>query len=193
MQLKSVTTIDTTNCDNYLELRTFDVTGTTTAKAYTKYAYPIIPNLSNIINVNSLPETVTVDESTADTKIKVTKNYRCWKLPPYGSKDDDIQQALALIGCKLVIYNNVGSYKIDLYGRFFKAGETDFKAKLTLAKGLVALTMCVGTDGQFYWQYDGAIAELKVDESKFTGTLKPGTGFQYKVEIDYPPIIRPNN
>lgn len=192
-QLNSVTTIDTTNCDNYLELRTFDVTGTTTAKAYTKYAYPIIPNLSTIINVNSLPETVTVDESTADTKIKVTKNYRCWKLPPYGSKDEDIQQALALIGCKLVIYNNVGSYKIDLYGRFFKAGETDFKAKLTLAKGLVALTMCVGTDGQFYWQYDGAIAELKVDESKFTGTLKPGTGFQYKVEIDYPPIIRPNN
>lgn len=179
MQLKSVTTIDTTNCDNYLELRTFDVTGPTTAKAYTKYAYPIIPNLSTIINVNSLPETVTVDESTADTKIKVTKNYRCWKLPPYGSKDDDIQQALALIGCKLVIYNNVGSYKIDLYGRFFKAGETDFKAKLTLAKGLVALTMCVGTDGQFYWQYDGAIAELKVDESKFTGTLKPGTGFVY--------------
>lgn len=179
-QLNSVTTIDTTNCDNYLELRTFDVTGTTTAKAYTKYAYPIIPNLSTIINVNSLPETVTVDESTADTKIKVTKNYRCWKLPPYGSKDEDIQQALALIGCKLVIYNNVGSYKIDLYGRFFKAGETDFKAKLTLAKGLVALTMCVGTDGQFYWQYDGAIAELKVDESKFTGTLKPGTGFNIR-------------
>lgn len=191
MQLNSVTTIDTTNCDNYLELRTFDVSGTTTAKAYTKYAYPIIPNLSTIINVNSLPETVTVDESTADTKIKVTKNYRCWKLPPYGSKDEDIQQVLALIGCKLVIYNNVGSYEIALYGRFFKTGETDFKAKLTLAKGLVALTMCVGTDGQFYWQYDGAIAELKVDEFKFAGTLKPGTGFQYKAEID-PPLIRPD-
>ena len=193
MQLNSVTTIDTTNCENYLELRTFDVTGTTTAKTYTKYAYPIIPNLSTIINVNSLPETVTVDESTADTKIKVTKDYRSWVLPPYGSTDEDIQQALALIGCKLVIYNNVGNYKIALYGRFFKTGETDFKARLTLAKGMVALTMCVGTDGQFYWQYDGAIAELKFNDLKFQGTLKPGTGFQYKVEIDYPPIIRPNN
>lgn len=183
MQLNSVTTIDTTNCDNYLELRTFDVTGTTTAKAYKKYAYPIIPNLSTIINVNSLPETVTVDESTADTKIKVTKNYRCWKLPPYGSKDEDIQQALALIGCKLVIYNNVGSYEIALYGRFFKTGETEFKAKLTLAKGLVALTMCVGTDGQFYWQYDGAIAELKINKDlEFQGSLKPGTGFVYRAE-----------
>lgn len=192
MQLNSVTTIDTTNCENYLELRTFDVTGTTTAKTYTKYAYPIIPNLSTIINVNSLPETVTVDESTADTKIKVTKNYRCWKLPPYGSKDDEIQQALALIGCKLVIYNNVRSYEIALYGRFFKAGETDFKAKLTLAKGLVALTMCVGTDGQFYWQYDGAVDELKVDNFKFAGTLNPGTGFTYKAEIGRP-FIRPNN
>lgn len=193
MQLKSVTVITESNYTNYLELRTYETGGIGTSKHYTKYAYPIIPNLSTIINVNYLPETVTVDESTADTNIKVTKNYRCWKLPPYGSKDDDIQQALALIGCKLVIYNNVGSYKIDLYGRFFKAGETDFKAKLTLAKGLVALTMCVGTDGQFYWQYDGAIAELKVDEFKFAGTLKPGTGFDYKVEIDYPPLIRPNN
>uniref|UniRef100_UPI003FF030FB collagen-like triple helix repeat-containing protein n=1 Tax=Alloprevotella sp. TaxID=1872471 RepID=UPI003FF030FB len=191
MQLNSVTTIDTTNCENYLELRTFDVTGTTTAKTYTKYAYPIIPNLSTIINVNSLPETVTVDESTADTKIKVTKNYRCWKLPPYGIKDEDIQQALSLIGRRLIIYNNVGSYEIALYGRFFKTGETDFKAKLTLAKGLVALTMCVGTDGQFYWQYDGAIAELKVDKFKFAGTLKPGTGFS-KAEIA-PPFIKPNN
>lgn len=182
MQLNSVTTIDTTNCENYLELRTFDVTGTTTAKAYTKYASPIIPNLSTIINVNSLPETVTVDESTADTKIKVTKNYRCWKLPPYGSKDEDIQQALSLIGCKLVIYNNVGSYEIALYGRFFKTGETEFKAKLTLAKGMVVLTMCVGTDGQFYWQYDGAVADLKINDFKFTGTLKPGTGFITKAE-----------
>ena len=108
-------------------------------------------------------------------------------MPPYGSKDEDIQQALALIGCKLVIYNNVGRFGINLYGRFFKAGETDFKAKLTLEKGLVALTMCVGTDGQFYWQYDGAIAELKVDDSKFTGTLKPGTGF------NIPSFIRPYN
>lgn len=191
MQLNSVTTIDTTNCDNYLELRTFDVLGTTTAKTYTKYAYPIIPNLSTIINVNSLPETVTVDESTADTKIKVTKDYRRWVLPPYGSTDEDIQQALALIGCKLVIYNNVGSYEIALYGRFFKTGETEFKAKLTLAKGLVVLTMCVGTDGQFYWQYDGAVADLKINDFKFTGTLKPGTGFS-KAETA-PPFIKPNN
>lgn len=179
MQLNSVTVITESNYTNYLELRTYDTGGTTTVKSYTKYAYPIIPNISTVINVNYLPETVTVDESTADTKIKVTKNYRCWKLPPYGSKDEDIQQALSLIGRKLIIYNNVGSYEIALYGRFFKAGETDFKAKLTLAKGLVALTMCVGTDGQFYWQYDGAIAELKVDKYKFSGTLKPGTGYQY--------------
>lgn len=191
MQLNSVTVITESNYTNYLELRTFDTGGTTTAKSYTKYASPITPNISTIINVNYLPETVTVDESTADTKIKVTKDYRSWVLPPYGSTDEYIQQALALIGCKLVIYNNVGSYKINLYGRFFKTGETDFKAKLTLAKGMVALTMCVGTDGQFYWQYDGAIAELKVDGSKFAGTLKPGTGFVYKAEIDYPPIIRP--
>lgn len=193
MQLNSITVITESNYTNYLELRTYDTGGTTTVKSYTKYAYPIIPNISTVINVNYLPETVTVDESTADTKIKVTKNYRCWKLPPYGSKDEDIQQALSLIGRRLIIYNNVGSYEIALYGRFFKTGETDFKAKLTLAKGLVALTMCVGTDGQFYWQYDGAIAELKVDKYKFQGTLKPGTGFQYKVEIDYPPLIRPNN
>ena len=192
MQLNSVTVITESNYTNYLELRTYDTGGTTTVKSYTKYAYPIIPNISTVINVNYLPETVTVDESTADTKIKVTKNYRCWKLPPYGSKDEDIQQALSLIGRRLIIYNNVGSYEIALYGRFFKTGETDFKAMLTLAKGLVALTMCVGTDGQFYWQYDGAIAELKVDKYKFTGTLKPGTGF-LKAEIDYPPIIKPNN
>ena len=192
MQLNSVTVVTENNYTNYLELRTYDTTGTTTVKSYTKYAYPIIPNISTVINVNYLPETVTVDESTADTKIKVTKNYRCWKLPPYGSKDEDIQQALSLIGRRLIIYNNVGSYEIALYGRFFKTGETDFKARLTLAKGLVALTMCVGTDGQFYWQYDGAIAELKVDEFKFAGTLKPGTGFQYTAEIA-PPLIRPNN
>lgn len=191
MQLNSVTVITESNYTNYLELRTYDTGGATTVKSYTKYAYPIIPNISTVINVNYLPETVTVDESTADTKIKVTKNYRCWKLPPYGSKDEDIQQALSLIGRRLIIYNNVGSYEIALYGRFFKTGETDFKAKLTLAKGLVALTMCVGTDGQFYWQYDGAIAELKVDEFKFAGTLKPGTGF-LKAEIA-PPLIRPNN
>lgn len=191
MQLNSVTVITESNYTNYLELRTYDTGGSTTVKSYTKYAYPIIPNISTVINVNYLPETVTVDESTADTKIKVTKNYRCWKLPPYGSKDEDLQQALSLIGRRLIIYNNVGSYEIALYGRFFKTGETDFKAMLTLAKGLVALTMCVGTDGQFYWQYDGAIAELKVDKYKFQGTLKPCTGFQYKAEIDYP-LIRPD-
>lgn len=193
MQLNSVTVITESNYTNYLELRTYDSGGVGTSKHYTKYAYPIIPNISTIINVNYLPETVTVDESTADTKIEVTKDYRSWVLPPYSSKDEDIQQALALIGCKLVIYNNVGNYKIALYGRFFKNGETDFKARLTLAKGMVALTMCVGTDGQFYWQYDGVIAELKFNDLKFQGTLKPGTGFQYKVEIDYPPLIRPNN
>ena len=187
MQLNSVTTIDTTNCDNYLELRTYKVTGLG-IKRYKKYAYPIIPNLSTIINVNSLPETVTVDESTADTKIEVTKDYRSWVLPPYGSTDEDIQQALALIGCKLVIYNNIGSNQIDLYGRFFKTGETDPKASLTLAKGMVALTMCVGTDGQFYWQYDGAIVELKFNDLKFQGTLKPGTGFVYE---RLPPEIKP--
>ena len=114
-------------------------------------------------------------------------------LPPYGSTDEDIQQALALIGCKLVIYNNIGSNTISLYGRFFKTGETDPKASLTLAKGMVALTMCVGTDGQFYWQYDGAIVELKFNDLKFQGELKPGTGFSYKAEIGPPPFIRPNN
>ena len=184
MQLNSVTVITESNYTNYLELRTYKVTGLG-IKRYKKYAYPIIPNLSTIINVNSLPETVTVDESTADTKIEVTKDYRSWVLPPYGSTDEDIQQALALIGCKLVIYNNIDSNQIDLYGRFFKTGETDPKASLTLAKGMVALTMCVGTDGQFYWQYDGAIVELKFNDLKFQGTLKPGTGFS-KAEIAPP-------
>lgn len=56
---------------------------------------------------------------------------------------------------------------------------------------MVALTMCVGTDGQFYWQYDGAIVELKFNDLKFQGTLKPGTGF-LKAEIA-PPFIKPNN
>ena len=193
MQLNSVTTIDTTNYTDYLELRTHDVTGPTTAKNYTKYAYPIIPNLSTIIYVNSLPETVTVDESTADTKIKVTKKYRSWQLPPYGKSDDEIQQALSLVGCKFIIYNNMKDSEelgkgFYLYGRFFKVGETDFKERLTLAKGMVVLTMSVGTDGQFYWQYDGTIADMN-----FNATLKPGTGFQYKAEIGNPPVIRPNN
>ena len=193
MQLNSVTTIDTTNYTDYLELRTHDVTGPTTAKNYTKYAYPIIPNLSTIIYVNSLPETVTVDESTSDTKIKVTKKYRSWQLPPYGTSDDEIQQALSLVGCKFIIYNNMKDSEelgkgFYLYGRFFKTGETDFTTYLTLGKGMVVLTMCIDSDGQFYWQYDGAIADMK-----FNATLKPGTGFQYKAEIGYPPVIRPNN
>lgn len=193
MQLNSVTTIDTTNYTDYLELRTHDVTGSTTSKNYTKYAYPIIPNLSTIIYVNSLPETVTVDESTADTKIKVTKKYRSWQLPPYGKSDDEIQQALSLVGCKFIIYNNMKDSEelgkgFYLYGRFFKVGETDFKERLTLAKGMVVLTMSVGADGQFYWQYDGTIADMN-----FNATLKPGTGFQYKEEIGNPPVIRPNN
>lgn len=182
MQLNSVTVITESNYTDYLELRTHDTGVTTTSKTYHKYAYPIIPNLSTIINVNYLPETVTVDESTSDTKIKVIKDYRSWVLPPYGSTDEDIQQALSLIGCKLIIYNNIGSYAIDLTGRFFQTGETNFKTNLTLAKGMVVLTMCVGTDGQFYWQYDGAIAELKNNDLKFQGTLEPGTGFVYRAE-----------
>lgn len=187
MQLNSVTTIDTTNYNNYLELRTHDVTGTT-SKLYTKYAYPIIPNLSTIIYVNSLPERVTVDESTSDTKIKVTKDYRSWQLPPYGKSDDEIQQALSLVGCKFIIYNNMkDSEELDkgfyLYGRFFKTGGTGFKTSLTLDKGMVILTMCVGSDGQFYWQYDGAIADMN-----FNATLKHGTGFVFE---RLPPEIKP--
>lgn len=190
MQLNSVTTIDTTNYTDYFELRTHDVTGATTSKKYTKYAYPIIPNLSTIIYVNSLPETVTVDESTADTKIKVTKDYRSWQLPPYGKSDDEIHQALSLVGCKFIIYNNMKDSEelgkgFYLYGRFFKVGETDFKERLTLAKGMVVLTMSVGTDGQFYWQYDGTIADMN-----FNATLKPGTGFQYKALIGNPPFYK---
>lgn len=191
MQLNSVTVITESNYTNYLELRTYDVGGTTT-KLYRKKAYPIIPNLSTIINVNYLPETVTVDESTADTKIKVTKDYRSWQLPPYGKSNDEIQQALSLVGCKLIIYNNVKDSEelgkfFRLYGRFSKTGGTNFTTYLELGKGMVILTMCVGSDGQFYWQYDGAIADMN-----FNATLKPGTGFQYKVEIG-PPFIKPNN
>ena len=179
MQLNSVTTIDTTNYNNYLELRTHDVTGPQTAKLYTKYAYPIIPNLSTIIYVNSLPETVTVDESTSDAKIKVTKNYRSWQLPPYGSKDEDIQQALSLIGCKIIIYNNIRDSKgavevLALYGRFFKKGGTDFKTSLSIGGGMIILTMCVGSDGQFYWEYDGELYELK-----FEFKPKPGSGWVF--------------
>lgn len=187
MRLNSVTTIDTTNYNNYLELRTHDVTGTT-SKLYTKYAYPIIPNISTIIYVNSLPEKVTVDGSTSDTKIKVTKDYRSWVLPPYGSTDENLQQALSLVGCKFIIYNNMKDSEelgkgFYLYGRFFKTGGTGFKTYLTLDKGMVILTMCVGSDGQFYWQYDGAIADMN-----FNATLKPGTGFVYE---RLPPEIKP--
>lgn len=179
MQLNSVTTIDTTNYNNYLELRTHDVSGPPTSKLYTKYAYPIIPNLSTIIYVNSLPETVTVDESTSDAKIKVTKNYRSWQLPPYGSKDEDIQQALSLIGCKIIIYNNIRDSKgavevLALYGRFFKKGGTDFKTSLSIGGGMIILTMCVGSDGQFYWEYDGDLYELK-----FEFKPKPGSGWVF--------------
>lgn len=179
MQLNSVTTIDTTNYNNYLELRTHDVSGTPTSKLYTKYAYPIIPNLSTIIYVNSLPETVTVDESTSDAKIKVTKKYRSWQLPPYGSKDEDIQQALSLIGCKIIIYNNIRDSKgavevLALYGRFSKKGETGFKTSLSIGGGMIILTMCVGSDGQFYWEYDGDLYELK-----FEFKPKPGSGWVF--------------
>ena len=188
MQLKSVTVITESNYTNYLELRTYDVGGTTT-KLYRKEAYPIIPNLSTIINVNYLPETVTVDESTADTKIKVTKDYRSWQLPPYGKSDDEIQQALSLVGCKLIIYNNVKDSEelgkfFRLYGRFSKTGETNFTTYLELGKGMVILTMCVGSDGQFYWQYDGAIADMN-----FNVTLKPGNGWKIQTDnIIQPPI-----
>lgn len=175
MQLNSVTTIDATNYDDYLELRTYATSGTTTNTLYTKYAYPIIPNLSSIIYVNYLPETQTVNESST---IKVTKNYRSWQLPPYGSSDEDIQQALSLVGRKLIIYNNIVSYGINLYGRFFKTEKVEFKSKLTLAKGMVVLTMCVGADGQFYWQYDGAIADLKLN-----GLLNNGSGWTFENKI----------
>ena len=187
MQLNSVTVITESNYTNYLELRTYDVGGTTT-KLYRKKAYPIIPNISTIINVNYLPETVTVDESTADTKIKVTKDYRSWQLPPYGKSNDEIQQALSLVGCKLIIYNNVKDSEergksFRLYGRFSKTGETNVTTYLELGKGIVILTMCVGSDGQFYWQYDGAIADMN-----FNATLKPGTGFVYGRLPEYKPL-----
>ena len=190
MQLNSVTVITESNYTNYLELRTYEVGGTTT-KLYRKKAYPIIPNLSTIINVNYLPETVTVDESTADTKIKVTKDYRSWQLPPYGKSNDEIQQALSLVGCKLIIYNNVKDSEelgkfFRLYGRFSQTGKTNFTTYLELGKGMVILTMCVGSDGQFYWQYDGAIADIN-----FNATLKPGNGWQIQTDnIIQPPIYQ---
>lgn len=193
MQLKSVTTIDTSNWSDYLELRTYETVGTPTNKKYYKQAYPIIPNISTIIYVNSLPEDETVDESTSDAVIKVSKVYRSWQLPPYGNSDDEIQQALSLVGCKLIIYNNMKDSQqlgkqFQLNGSFFKKGETGFTNYLQLGVGMVILTMCVGSNGQFYWEYDGALFNIK-----FNATLKPGTGFQYKAENVHPPLIRPNN
>lgn len=188
MQLNSVTVINTSNWADYLELRVKSTSGLGTIK-YNKYAYPIIPNLSSIIYVNSLPETVT----ETDGNNKTSKYYKYWQLPPYGDSDEEIQQALSLVGCKFIIYNNMTDTdslgkEFKLYGRFSKKGETDFTTYLNLGKGMIILTMCVDSDGQFYWQYDGALFNIKIN-----GTLKPGTGFQYKAEIDYPPFIRPNN
>lgn len=188
MQLKSVTTIDTSNWSDYLELRTYKTGGTPTNKKYYKQAYPIIPNISTIIYVNSLPEDETVDESTSDAVIKVSKVYRSWQLPPYGNSDDEIQQALSLVGCKLIIYNNMKNSQqlgkqFQLNGSFFKKGETGFTNYLQLGVGMVILTMCVGSDGQFYWEYDGALFNIK-----FNATLKPGTGFVYE---RLPPEFKP--
>ena len=59
-----------------------------------------------------------------------------------------------------------------LNGRFFKTGETDFTTYLQLGIGMVILTMCIDSDGQFYWQYDGAMFNIKIN-----GTLKPGNGW----------------
>lgn len=167
LQLNSVTTITEDNYTDYLEAKSDDVFGSTI-----KGAYPIIKNLSTIIYINSLPTSVTDSGKTI--------NYRYWKLPPFGDTDDNIQQALSLVGTKIIVYCNLsdasefGKY-FRIYGRFFKTGETDYKSYITLNKGMVVLTMCIGTDGQFYWQYDGAIANLN-----FSGTLKPGIGWDIK-------------
>ena len=165
LQLNSVTTITTDNYTNYLEAKLDSVFGATI-----KGAFPKFTNLSTIIYINSLPT------STTDAD-KITTNYRYWKLPPFDDTDESVQQALSLVGCKIVVYNkmsdsNTFSNYFRLYGRFFKTGETDYKSYITLNKGMVVLTMCVGTDGKFYWQYDGAISDLGI-----TATLKPGTGW----------------
>ena len=184
MQLNSVTVINTSNWADYLELRVKSTSGLGTIK-YNKYAYPIIPNLSSIIYVNSLPETVT----ETDGNNKTSKYYKYWQLPPYGDSDEEIQQALSLVGCKFIIYNNMTDTdslgkEFKLYGRFSKKGETDFTTYLNLGKGMIILTMCVGSDGQFYWQYDGALFNIKIN-----GTLKPGNGWQIKTDnIIKPPI-----
>lgn len=184
MQLNSVTVINTSNWADYLELRVKSTSGLGTIK-YNKYAYPIIPNLSSIIYVNSLPETVT----ETDGNNKTSKYYKYWQLPPYGDSDEEIQQALSLVGCKFIIYNNMTDTdslgkEFKLYGRFSKKGETDFTNYLNLGKGMIILTMCVDSDGQFYWQYDGALFNIKLN-----GTLKPGNGWQIQTDnIIRPPI-----
>lgn len=184
MQLNSVTVINTSNWADYLELRVKSTSGLGTIK-YNKYAYPIIPNLSSIIYVNSLPETVT----ETDGNNKTSKYYKYWQLPPYGDSDEEIQQALSLVGCKFIIYNNMTDTdslgkEFKLYGRFSKKGETDSTTYLNLGKGMIILTMCVGSDGQFYWQYDGALFNIKLN-----GTLKPGNGWQIQTDnIIKPPI-----
>lgn len=184
MQLNSVTVINTSNWADYLELRVKSTSGLETIK-YNKYAYPIIPNLSSIIYVNSLPETVT----ETDGNNKTSKYYKYWQLPPYGDSDEEIQQALSLVDCKFIIYNNMTDTdslgkEFKLYGRFSKKGETDFTTYLNLGKGMIILTMCVDSDGQFYWQYDGALFNIKIN-----GTLKPGNGWQIQTDnIIRPPI-----
>lgn len=186
MQLNSVTVITESNWADYLELRVKSTSGLGTIK-YNKYAYPIIPNLSSIIYVNSLPETVT----ETDGNNKTSKYYKYWQLPPYGDSDEEIQQALSLVGCKFIIYNNMTDTdslgkEFKLYGRFSKKGETDFTTYLNLGKGMIILTMCVGSDGQFYWQYDGALFNIKIN-----GTLKPGNGWQIQTDdIIKPPIYQ---
>lgn len=187
MQLNSVTVINTSNWADYLELRVKSTSGLGTIK-YNKYAYPIIPNLSSIIYVNSLPETVT----ETDGNNKTSKYYKYWQLPPYGDSDEEIQQALSLVGCKFIIYNNMTDTdsigkEFKLYGRFSKKGETDFTTYLNLGKGMIILTMCVDSDGQFYWQYDGALFNIKIN-----GTLKPGNGWQIQTDnIIKPPYPEP--
>lgn len=186
MQLNSVTVINTSNWADYLELRVKSTSGLGTIK-YNKYAYPIIPNLSSIIYVNSLPETVT----ETDGNNKTSKYYKYWQLPPYGDSDEEIQQALSLVGCKFIIYNNMTDTdslgkEFKLYGRFSKKGEKDFTTYLNLGKGMIILTMCVDSDGQFYWQYDGALFNIKIN-----GTLKHGNGWQIQTDnIIKPPIYQ---
>lgn len=167
LQFNSVTTITTDNYTNYIEPKSDSVFGVTT-----KGVYPIIQKLSTIIYINSLP--------TSTTENGITTNYRYWKLPPFGDTDDDIQQALSLVGSKIIIYCKLSdasdsNKKLRIYGRFFQTGETNYKAYITLDNGMVVLTMCIGTDGKFYWQYDGAISDIGI-----SATLKPGTGWTFE-------------